>query len=223
MREFGVFARHWTPGEVKSRLAVAIGPDRAAEVYRASLEVTLERFTAAGDRRTVVYTPPKRREAFAPWGQRGWLLRAQGEGDLGERMRQYFDAAFATGAQRVILIGSDSPTLPESHVAQAWDALLTAPVVLGPADDGGYYLVGLSRPLPGLFASIPWGTSAVWPRTQQRLAELGVNGAALPGWRDFDDLADLQRLRVELAQLAPHAPVYQALARAIEQALPHCH
>jgi rSAM/selenodomain-associated transferase 1 len=220
MRELGVFVRHWTPGEVKTRLAAAVGANAAAEVYRVSVEVTLQRFGAVGDRRVVAYTPPESREEIGGVTGRNWELRAQASGDLGARMQGFFEDAFGGGAERVVLIGSDSPTLPGEHVEQAFDELRRAPVVLGPAEDGGYYLIGLARPMPELFHDIAWSTPAVYEQTLARAAAMAVGYVALPWWHDFDTLEDLRRMRDELMQMKPPQPVYQPLLEAIHRALP---
>jgi glycosyltransferase A (GT-A) superfamily protein (DUF2064 family) len=151
-----------------------------------------------------------------------WLLTPQSPGDLGKRMEHFFQASLAEGADRVVLIGSDSPTLPTQYVRQAFDELLRREIVLGPSEDGGYYLIGLragpavgtkganstghaarradasTLALPPVFAGIPWSTSQVWPATIRRLRERGHSYAILPAWYDVDEIADLERLRHEL-------------------------
>jgi rSAM/selenodomain-associated transferase 1 len=224
MRELGVFVRHWTPGEVKTRLAAAVGANAAAEVYRVSVAVTLKRFEEAADRRVVAYTPPGSREEIAGVAAENWTLRLQASGDLGARMEVFFEDAFRRGAERVVLIGSDSPTLPGAFVEQAFDELERAPLALGPAADGGYYLIGLARPMPKLFHDIAWSTAAVYEQTLARAAAMGVGCVALPWWYDFDTLEDLVRMRDELMQMKvlsrPPPPVYQPLLEAIHRALP---
>ena len=217
MHELGVFARYWSPGKVKTRLARTIGDEAAAEIYRASLAVTLDRFSAAGDVRTVAFTPLERQAEMQAFAGTCWIARPQASGDLGQRIEHYFSEAFARGATRIVLIGSDSPTLPIAFVYDAWRQLADAPVVLGPAQDGGYYLVGLSQPLPALFADIAWSTPLVWSQTVARLQQLSVSWTKLPPWHDFDDQSDLRRLRTELADLLRESPEYQPLVDAIDR------
>lgn len=218
MTEFGLFARFWTPGDVKTRLAAAVGAQAAARVYRASLEVTLTRFASMADCRVIAYTPAARHVEFESLAPQ-WRVWPQGGGDLGARMANYFLEAFGRGAQRVVLIGSDSPTLPVDYVEQAFACLRQSPVVLGPASDGGYYLVGMSQFVPALFEGIAWGTSSVWHQTLDRLNTLAMFYTALPVWHDFDNVADLQRLQLEITNLVRHQSEYLPLLAAIDDAL----
>ncbi|HWB14224.1 MAG TPA: TIGR04282 family arsenosugar biosynthesis glycosyltransferase [Pirellulales bacterium] len=210
-REFGIFAKYWQPGQVKTRLAADIGFEPASRLHRLSLETLLCRFSGVADRRVLAFTPADRAGAFAALvesrsvpGTGHWSLEPQAAGDLGERIQHYFTSAFARGAQRVVLIGSDSPTLPDSFVAEAFDRLLTADAVIGPTADGGYYLVGLSRLLPRLFDQIAWSTPAVLAQTLGRLRAESCPYSILPSWYDVDTLADLIRLRAELAGKPTH-------------------
>lgn len=128
-------------------------------------------------------------------------LVRQAKGDLGERMADAFDRSFAAGAGRVLLLGSDSPTLPPDTLHAAFDHLLDAEGVLGPALDGGYYLVGLRREAwpaaAGLFREVPWSTPDVLRVTALRAAEAGLALRTLPGWYDIDRPEDLARARVD--------------------------
>jgi uncharacterized protein len=210
-RQFGIFAKYWTPGQVKTRLAADVGDEAAALLHRACLETLLRRFWDLDARRVLAFTPAGRAADFAALVESlhssggalcsalHWQLEPQSSGDLGAKMDNYFKSAFATGMQRVVLIGSDSPTLPESFVVDAFDRLAENDAVLGPTGDGGYYLIGLSRLVPRLFDKISWSTSAVWPQTLDRLQAVLCSHHVLPLWDDVDTLADLARLRTELA------------------------
>ncbi|MEQ1785210.1 MAG: TIGR04282 family arsenosugar biosynthesis glycosyltransferase, partial [Hyphomonadaceae bacterium] len=114
--------------------------------------------------------------------------------DLGARMQQAFDTLFAQGYQRVFIVGTDIPSLPLDHYKQALALLDSHDVVLGPALDGGYYLIGLKQPRPELFANIAWSTDRVLAATQEKAASLGLKTALLPPWRDVDTIDDLQAL-----------------------------
>lgn len=219
MTELGVFARHWTPGAVKTRLAKTVGDSAAARIYHASLQLTLQRFESVADRRVIGFTPANACASFESLRAGQWCLRPQVGDDLGARMSHFFDAAFKEDAGRVVLIGSDSPTLPLAYVEQAFQRLTDAPVVLGPAEDGGYYLIGLAQPMRALFTEIEWSTSHVYEQTLERLQRLSVPHFALPQWHDFDDEADLRRLAEELKQLARAEPVYESLLATIHGAL----
>jgi rSAM/selenodomain-associated transferase 1 len=158
----GIFAKHWQPGEVKTRLAASIGPEAAARLHRVFVETLLQRMAGVAGKCVLAYWPSERhgefaalvREAAYPFAlldpsaaplASPWQLVPQSPGDLGARMEHFFQASFASGADRVVIIGSDSPTLPIEYVRQAFDELRRSDVVLGPSDDGGYYLLGLAR------------------------------------------------------------------------------
>jgi rSAM/selenodomain-associated transferase 1 len=206
MRELGLLARYWTPGQVKTRLAATVGPHAAADIHRAFVETLLARLADVGGRRVVACTPDERVADFARLAGNRWQVVAQPAGDLGERLRVLFAQCFARGSRRVVLIGSDAPTLPVAHVERAFDALERVPAVLGPADDGGYYLVGAADEPPPIFEAVDWGTSAVWEQTVERLAAKGCPYQALAAWYDVDTAADLARLRGELRQAGPDEP-----------------
>lgn len=213
-----MFAKFWASGEVKTRLAAAIGAEQAARLHQIFVQTLLERFGRTADRRTVVYAPAGRAKSFAALAGDGWGLAAQAEGDLGQRMRSWFEVAFASGASRAVLIGSDSPTLPEPYVASAFQLLDDHDVVLGPAVDGGYYLVGAARPAPPIFEDMPWSQPSVWDETVARLAAAGWSCAALPRWYDVDEWDDLLRLRAELAAADASDSTLGRLQRAAAQA-----
>jgi rSAM/selenodomain-associated transferase 1 len=218
MHELGIFAKYWAPGEVKTRLARALGGLAAAEIYRNSLVTTLERMRGAADLGVICYSPRQHASDFAALAGDWWALRPQASGDLGQRMAAYFNAAFAAGRHSVVLIGSDSPTLPLERIRLAFESLHTHDAVLGKATDGGYYLIGLARPCPEIFTDIAWSTPQVWEQTTNALSRLGKSWQALEAWSDFDDLDSLRALRQELSNLRPLPAVYQSLVAAMERA-----
>jgi len=199
VQQFGIFAKYWQPGRVKTRLAGQIGATAAAELHRACLDTLLRRFAHLGDRRVLAFTPPEARQAFADLAGRAWQTEPQCEGDLGHRIEAYFATAFARGATSVVLIGSDSPTLPDEFIAEAFERLERADAVVGPSDDGGYYLIGLARPIDGLFRGLAWSTPQVFRQTLERLNAAGAKREMLAPWYDVDAPADLERLKRELA------------------------
>ncbi len=163
---FGMFAKFWQPGAVKTRLGETIGSEAAAALYRESLRTLLVRFASVAASRELVFTPGDRQAEFRLLASQAWQLEEQGTGDLGQRMARFFERAFASGRSRVVLIGSDSPTVPSSWVDRAFDALDHHRVVLGPSEDGGYYLVGARGDrVPPIFFDIDWSTAQVWPQT----------------------------------------------------------
>ena len=202
MRQFGMFAKYWEPGRVKTRLAARLGDAAASGVYRAFLECLVERFGSVGDRRVLVYAPVDCERHFAELAGNRYQLQSQSPGDLGARMQSYFEQAQRGGMQRVVVIGSDSPSLPVSYVDQAFTELEQFPCVLGPSRDGGYYLLGLAGRLPPIFADFPWSTDRVLELTRERLRAAGYTWCELPEWYDVDDADDLATLRGELRRIS---------------------
>ncbi len=198
MECFGIFAKFWEPGRVKTRLAATVGNEAASLIYREFIYTLVSRFDQAGDQRVLCFTPSDRSGAFASLCADRWLTQPQAVGNLGDRMTAYFASCFDRGAQRVVLIGSDSPTMPIEYVESAFQLLGETDVVLGPTDDGGYYLVGASCDASQIFQGIDWSTPQVWDQTIARLSKLRLDYASLPNWYDVDDASDLKRLRDEL-------------------------
>jgi glycosyltransferase A (GT-A) superfamily protein (DUF2064 family) len=128
------------------------------------------------------------------------MLTPQRGAGLGERLDHLLTEALAAGAEQAVVMDSDSPTLPATYVAAAF-ARLDGPddVVLGPCDDGGYYLIGLKRPQPRLLREVPMSTPSVVRDTLALAAEMGLRVALLPTWYDVDTAAELERLRTEIA------------------------
>jgi rSAM/selenodomain-associated transferase 1 len=114
--------------------------------------------------------------------------------DLGARMNQACESMFARGYSRVVIIGTDVPTVPFDHLAQARAQLESHDLVLGPALDGGYYLIGLKRTTPELFTGIPWSTNQVLKLTQEKATSLGLSTTLIQPWRDVDTREDLQAI-----------------------------
>jgi rSAM/selenodomain-associated transferase 1 len=191
-----VFAREPVPGRVKTRLTPSLSPAAAAGVYAYLLERTML-LAAEARARTVVERvecwcePTSERPYFVALGRRfGVDLRDQPAGDLGQRMHQALHQALAEG-DRALLVGSDCPGLGLDTLARGAQALQEHDAVFVPAVDGGYALVGLSRPVD-CFSAIEWGTSAVMGQTRSRLADLRVRWRELEPVVDIDTAADLE-------------------------------
>ncbi len=188
-----LFARAPRAGGVKSRLAADVGETAALAAYRALGKRVVEQVAPVSSL-TIWYDPP---DALAE--MRAWLgeyrFRAQPEGDLGARIAFGFQEHFARRPDRPVLaVGADAPGVDCDTILAAGHALADRDVVLGPARDGGYYLIGLSRPYPELFEGIPWGTSQVFELTRCRCLALGTPPVLLPELRDVDRLDDLTAL-----------------------------
>ena len=194
-----VFAREPKLGRVKTRLAADIGPQAALAVYRELLALTAAAVVAAQVPATVwlAEAPAPLSDPDQPrpeWPGLPW--RAQPAADqLGTRMAHAFNEAFVGGAARVVIIGTDCPGLSAELLRQAFVLLGTHDVVLGPADDGGYYLLGLCAPQPALFANKDWSTATVLPATLADAARLGLRVAQLPQLHDVDSGRDLATWR----------------------------
>ena len=217
MDDFGIFAKYWEPGRVKTRLAVDLGFAAASELYREFLVTLVRRFAKCADMRTLVYTPDESADEFMKLAGDCWSVEPQSQGCLGTRMTAFFDHRFEQNAERVVLIGSDSPSLPIKYVESAFRALHSSDVVLGPTDDGGYYLIGASQKVGGIFEAIDWSTDRVWEQTIARAEALSLSYETQPGWYDVDDGNDLKRLGIELAEVAAFDSNLNHLLQAINR------
>lgn len=209
-----IFAKQPVAGRTKTRLCPPLSHAAAAELYACFLHDTLAlaRHVPASSR-VIVYQPEEAASYFAALAPDFDLLPQQGA-DLGERMERCFTTVLGAGPGAAVLIGSDIPTLPAAYVNRAFALLGEHDLVLGPSDDGGYYLIGMRRPHPRLLREVTMSTPTVLRDTLAIAAELGLRTALLPGWYDVDTPADLTRLRAELAAappvVAPHTRAWLA-------------
>lgn len=187
-----VFVRAPRPGTVKTRLAAEVGDGAALAVYRRLAEHTLAAARGMDEvRLRVHYTPADAGAEVAAWLGQGPRYLPQAEGTLGERMRAAFAEAFAEGAGRAAIVGSDLPGLSAGLLRRAFRLLDERDAVVGPARDGGYYLLGLRRPVDGVFDGIAWSTPEVLAATLRRLRRAGIEPALLEELADVDRAADL--------------------------------
>lgn len=202
-----LFARTPIPGKVKSRLWTHLPPVLAcafhcaavsdtaallAETLRdAALWVFFSETPPTGTRGSGVVLPPDFR------------CTVQEGGDLGDRMAEAFARAFAAGAKRVVIFGSDSPTLPPAIIRGAFDALAECDLVIGPTEDGGYYLIGCRRFDPQVFHGVEWSTQWTCEQTLANARRLGYRMAQLERWFDLDEWNDVERLLADARQGNP--------------------
>jgi rSAM/selenodomain-associated transferase 1 len=181
-----LFARYPTPGACKTRLIPALGPEGAAQMHRRLTERTVAVLRASGGQITIAHTGAAA-DAFTAWLGSDVTLVEQAEGDLTARLLACLEPA------PVIFFGADTPDLTVEHVAAAVAALDHHEVVIGPAEDGGYYLIGMRDPMPELLVNMPWSTERVLPETLARLAARGIVPVLLETLADCDRPEDLAR------------------------------
>jgi rSAM/selenodomain-associated transferase 1 len=183
------------PGRVKTRLIPAVGAERAASIYRKLVErvvATVAAVTRPGLSAWALVEPGSGLDEAAHWLGEGLRYVAQSKGDLGDRLESAFRQAFDEGASRVVAIGTDCMELTPDLLSQAFERLGDRDAVLGPAEDGGYYLIGLSRPVADLFTDIPWSTAETAAVTRARLSSASARTHELPTLRDVDTPEDLR-------------------------------
>jgi len=187
----GIFAKQPVAGRVKTRLCPPLSPQQAAELYRTCLQETIVSMAEAPAEQVLFFAGEQSyfTETFP-----GLRLIPQSDGDLGRRLDRAFAQLFVEGCSSAALIGSDSPDLPLSLVADAFTALNNYDLAVAPALDGGYVLIGQSSHNPELFRDMPWSSADLWSATRQRAEQLGLSCQELESWDDLDDLASLQRL-----------------------------
>ena len=213
----GMMARAPVPGCCKTRLAATIGDAAAAQLYGAMIADSIDAYSRAGAERNVVIAAPEHDgvralQAVAP---RSWEIISQTGGGLSERLTNAFRALKSDGSA-VVLVGSDSPTVPMHPIAEAFDRLHGGGrVLIGPTDDGGYYLIGLTTLELEILRHIPWSTRRVLETTLARCAALSLTAEILPRWYDVDDAKDLDRLCAELLQQPARAPRCATALRAL--------
>ncbi|MBU7582198.1 MAG: TIGR04282 family arsenosugar biosynthesis glycosyltransferase [Nostoc sp. TH1S01] len=189
-----IFTRYPEPGQTKTRLIPALGSIGAANLQQQMTEYTLlqvHELQKAINFSVEVRFAGGSLQLMQDW--LGWelLYASQGDGDLGSRMARSLVDAFQKSAESVIIIGTDCPGLTSQILAAAFQQLQTVELVLGPALDGGYYLIGVRRFIPELFTNIDWGTSQVLPQTVAIAEKLGVSPIYLPALADVDRPEDL--------------------------------
>jgi rSAM/selenodomain-associated transferase 1 len=202
MRRLLLFAKRPRLGRVKTRLVPPLLAEQALDLYRAFLLDQLRFLMSFAGNLDVEL------RLDGPWtadlgeipAPPGLVVRQQGPGDLGMRLLRAFEESRADGARASVVIATDSPTLPARHVLRAFDELdRGADAIAAPADDGGYVLIGMCRPLPELFHGVPWSTSDVMDITAARARQGGIALRRIEPWYDVDDVAALRRLRLELS------------------------
>ncbi len=203
MKALLVVAKRPTPGQTKTRLTPPLTPEQAAQLYESFLRDTLDLIRRVPGVRPIIAYLPEGAEAYFRGLAPDFDLLPQVGDDLGARLDNALTHCLSDGFRQAVIMDSDSPTLPAEYLAQAFAALDRADTVIGPCDDGGYYLIGLKRPAPRLLRGVRMSTATVTRDTLALAAEEKLAVVQLPAWYDVDTLSELERLRGELAALPP--------------------
>ncbi len=219
-RRLILFTRYPVAGRVKTRLIPALGAEGAAALHRRLVLRTLRAGAALCQSHRIqleVRVADDDEVRMTHWLGDSWTCRRQCSGDLGARMENAFTDSFRERATATVVIGSDCPLLTPKVLAAAFRALETAPVVFGPAVDGGYYLVGLTRTVPELFQGISWGTETVLEQSITRLKPLDMPHALLPPLHDLDRPEDLGLWNELTAMEETHPPAISVIIPALNE------
>ena len=220
-----IFTRYPEPGKTKTRLMPALGPEGAADLQREMTEHAVRTAQTVHDLPMELRFVGGNHDRMEKWLGKDARYREQSGSDLGERMADAFQAAFSEGAERVVITGIDSPEITGGILQAAFDALKRHDLVLGPATDGGYYLIGLRRPaahkvLPEIFRNVEWGTNRVLEATLSKIEKLRLSSALLAPLDDVDrpeDLAAWERAEAD-ATHAPERPSISVIIPALNEA-----
>lgn len=180
------------PGRVKTRLAKDIGNEKAAEIYRQVAEQVINktRATKTAYDRIIFFHPPERLPDFEMWIPGNRFILQHGD-DVGERMDHAIRELLTLGAEKAVITGADIPDLDSDIIARAFAALDDADIVIGPAKDGGYYLIGMKEPHAEIFRGVPWGTEMVLKHTVRMIEGLHLTVAKTPDLSDIDRVEDM--------------------------------
>jgi len=191
-----LFVKYPKKGLVKLRLCKDLNEENVLDLYRCFVQDTLEMIKKTDIPFFICIFPVEEKLKFQDWlGSTHQFLPQTGH-DLGERMKNCFITVFQKGYQKAILLGSDSPDLPEDYLTEALKILQTKDMVLGPTVDGGYYLIGCQTTsfTPTVFDDIPWSTPRVLQKTVVRIHQENRSMGLLPVWNDIDTVSDLKTL-----------------------------
>jgi uncharacterized protein len=196
-----IFSKYPEPGKVMTRLCPPLSPEEAARIQQACIRLLCERaFRTWPVRPRLVVSPDDSEKRFREFTGPYVPVDVQGEGDLGARLARAVRTTFERGATRVMVVGADSPTLNETHIAQASAGLGEHDCVLGPCFDGGFYLIGLRRCHDALFDGIDWSSDRVFEQTKARAESCDLTVGVLDEWYDVDRFEDLERVVSDIKQ-----------------------
>lgn len=191
-------AKQPVPGRVKTRLCPPLSSGEAADLYGAFLADTLSMVAKAEAKGFIAYDPDGAGAFFTDLAPLGIECIPQGPGDLGTRLCRVSECLFSSGFEQVLIIASDVPGMDPENLSLAFTRLDHGDLVLGPGDDGGYYLIGTRFHAPALFSGIPWSTSRVLLKTLEQAEREGMTSCLLSSCPDIDTVQDLYNLARKL-------------------------
>jgi rSAM/selenodomain-associated transferase 1 len=199
-----IMAKEPRVGSTKTRLSPPLSPVDASRLYEAMLQDTISLISEfSGLDLAIAVTPPESIQYFQGITPDDTLYLPVACRDIGDCLSQSLGSLLEMGSPKAMALNSDGPSLPGEYISQALQLLDHFDVVLGPSEDGGYYLIGIKKTYPELFSDIEWSTSFVFDQTMIKTEELGLTVGLLPPWYDVDTAADIDRLRTELVTLPP--------------------
>lgn len=187
-----IFVKAPRAGFVKTRLAATVGSETALETYETLVEIITTNLRSIANV-DLHFSPADAQDEISSWLHKNWKSSPQADGDLGDKLQGAFHQAFGQDFERVIIIGSDCPYVEPSDIHEAEAALSESDVVLGPATDGGYWLIGLRKPAPTLFQNIHWSTASVLEETLARAGQENLTVTQIRELSDVDTVTDLMR------------------------------
>lgn len=194
-----IMAKAPFPNEAKTRLTPPLEPEMASRLYHSFLLDKIGQVKSIeGVHPFIAYTPGTAEEFFQEIAPPGFTLTAQYGADLGERLADISESLFERGFKKVVMLDSDTPSLPPVYIKEGLRRLDEADVVLGPCEDGGYYMIGMRASQPQLFEGIPWSTPRVMDLTVEKAKSSGLVVLLLDRWYDVDTVEDLKRLKHDL-------------------------
>ncbi len=191
------------PGAVKTRLQPYLTPKKCAELARCFLRDTETKVKNSDSETIIAFSPVDKKEELQEMLNHQHVFIGQMGQDLGAKMSNAFEYGFNEGFDRLVMIGTDSPTFPAPYLVEAFELLSDADTVLGETEDGGFYLIGLSKAATGILSGVDWSTEKAFEQTAGNIRAAGMSLKLLPIWYDVDNRKDFERLKQEL-MIAPH-------------------
>ena len=198
-----IFIKYPQAGKVKTRLAKDVGESEAARIYSQMAKTIIEKTIDTANYNTIIfYDPPEKEQDVKEWINNKELNYLPQLGNtLGERISSAFKEVYSSGSNRALIIGSDCIDVDKGIINEAMDSLDSTDVILGPAEDGGYYLLGTNGYFPQIFQDIDWSTDKVLQQTIQKIYKNGLNYELLKTLKDIDTVDDLEGFNIDIAEI----------------------